>query len=135
AWRHVLFIFPSVAVMASLGWEYLNRYIAEAWRKPMAGIAIAAVLLIEPVLFIIPTYPNTVTYHNLFAGGVRGAYGNYEVDYYYNSVKQCVDRFIDEELPKLKPTDTVLIVSNAMHLIQPTLSKYKNVRIDYVRYH
>jgi tetratricopeptide (TPR) repeat protein len=133
AWRHVLFIFPSVVVMASLGWSYINAYIAETWKKAYAGIAIAAVLLIEPILFIVPTYPNTVTYHNQFVGGVQGAYGNYEVDYYYNSVKQCVDYFIEHEMPQ--PGDTVLVLSNAMHLIAPELRKYKNVHIDYVRYH
>lgn len=135
AWRHVLFIFPSIAIMASLGWAYLNEYIASAWRKAYAGLAIAGVLLVEPILFIVPTYPNTVTYHNQFAGGVQGAYGNYEVDYYYNSVKQCVDYFIEHELPKYKPDDTVLLVSNARHLVAPTLSKYKNVRVEYARYH
>lgn len=135
AWRHVLFIFPSVAIMASLGWAYVNEYIAGAWRKSYAGIAIAAILLIEPILFIVPTYPNTVTYHNQFAGGVEGAYGNYEVDYYYNSVKQCVDYFAEEELAKYQPDDTILVVSNARHLIAPALSKYKNVKVDYVRYH
>lgn len=132
AWRHVLFIFPSIVVMATLGWAYINEYIAQTWRKSFAGIGIAAVLLIEPVLFIIPTYPNTVTYHNGFAGGVEGAYGNYEVDYYYNSVKQCVDYFIEHEMPE--PGDTVLVLSNAMHLIAPDLREYKNVHIDYVRY-
>lgn len=135
AWRHVLFIFPSVAVMASLGWYYVNGYIADTWRKAYAGIAIAALLLVEPILFIIPTYPNTVTYHNQFAGGVQGAYGNYEVDYYYNSVKQCVDRFINEELPKYKPDDTITVASNAVHLLYPVLTKYKNLRVNYVRYH
>ncbi len=135
AWRHVLFIFPSIAVMASLGWYYVNQYIAETWRKGLAGFGIAALLLIEPVVFIVSTYPNTVTYHNAFVGGVKGAYGNYEVDYYYNSVKQCLDKFIKDELPKYKPTDTILVASNAMHLIAPGLKKYKNVKVDYVRYH
>lgn len=135
AWRHVLFIFPSVAVMASLGWYYVNEYIAANWRKAYAGIAIAALLLIEPILFIVPTYPNTVTYHNQFVGGVQGAYGNYEVDYYYNSVKLCVDRFINEELPKYKPDDTITVASNAVHLLYPVLAKYKNLRVNYVRYH
>lgn len=135
AWRHVLFIFPSVIVIATLGWSYINAYITRTSKKAGVGLAIAAVLLIEPVIFIIPTFPNTVTYHNQFAGGVKGAYGNYEVDYYYNSVKQCVDYFIENELPKYGPTDTVLLATNAVHLMFPYMADYPNVKLSYVRFH
>lgn len=134
AWRHVLFIFPSVVVMATLGWSYLNNYITKNWNKAGIGLGIAAILLIEPIIFIVPTFPNTVTYHNQFVGGVTGAYGNYEVDYYYNSVKQCTDWFIEKELPKYKPEDTVVLATNAAHLLFPYMAKYKNVKITYVRF-
>lgn len=135
AWRHVLFIFPSLVVMASLGWSYFNNYIAGKWHKVGVGLGIAAILLVEPVLFIIPTFPNTVTYHNQFVGGVEGAYGNYEVDYYYNSVKQCTDWFIEKELPKYGADDTVVIATNAAHLLFPYMDGIKNVKITYVRFH
>lgn len=135
AWRHVLFIFPSLVVIASLGWSYLNNYIAKRAKKAWVGLAIASVLLIEPIVFIVPTFPNTVTYYNQFAGGVKGAYGNYEMDYYYNSVKQCVDYFIDHELPKYKKDDTVTIGTNAAHLLYEYLGDYHNVKVAYVRFH
>lgn len=135
AWRHVLFIFPSIAVIATLGWQYINGFIARTWKKAGVGLVIAAVLLIEPIIFIVPTYPNTVTYHNQFVGGVKGAYGNYEVDYYYNSVKQCVDWFIEEELPKYGPDDTVVLATNAAHLMFPYMEGHGNVKITYVRFH
>ena len=134
AWRHVLFIFPSVVVLASLGWSYLDGFIARNSKKMGIGLGIAALLLVEPVLFIVPTFPNTVTYHNQFAGGVEGAYGNYEVDYYYNSVKQCADYFIEKELPKYKPEDTVVLATNAAHLMYVYMADYKNVRVEYVRF-
>lgn len=133
AWRHVLFIFPSVVVIASLGWHYFNVYLANKWKKG-AALMILGVLLLEPVVFIASTFPNTVTYHNQFVGGVRGAYGNYEVDYYYNSVKQCADWFIENEIPKIPEGDTVLVVSNAFHLLVNYLDGYDNVVVDYIRY-
>lgn len=134
AWRHVLFIFPSVAVLVALGWSYLNKTITVGAKKFSLGLGLATILLIEPIAFIIPTFPNTVTYYNAFAGGVDGAYGNYEVDYYYNSVKQCADYFIENELPKYKPTDTIVLASNAAHLMYIYMAKYKNVKVEYVRY-
>lgn len=135
AWRHVLFIFPSVVVIATLGWSYINNLLARQFSKPWLGLILAGVLLIEPILFIIPSYPNTVTYHNQFVGGVEGAYGNYEVDYYYNSVKQCADWLKEKELPKYKADDTIVIASNAVHLMFPYMAGYNNVKINYVRFH
>lgn len=134
AWRHVLFIFPSMIVLASLGWSYLNSFIARRAKKPVVGLGIGAVLLIEPLVFVVPTFPNTVTYHNQFVGGVSGAYGNYEVDYYYNSVKQCVDYFLEHELPQYDAADTVTLATNAPHLMFPYMRGHNNVKITYVRF-
>ena len=132
AWRHVMFAFPSLAIAATGGWYCLNNYLAN--RNFKYGMAIAAVLLLEPLSFIITSYPNTVCYFNSFAGGVKGAYCNYEMDYYYNSLKQDVDFFKKNVLPTLKPTDTVIIGSNAAHLLLQYFKENKNVRILYVRF-
>lgn len=135
AWRHVLFIFPSAMVMAALGWSYLNSFIAKRFNKTYVGLALAFVLLIEPVIFIIPTFPNTVTYHNDFVGGVKGAYGNYEVDYYYNSVKQCVDYFVENELPQLEDRDSIILATNSVHLMVPYMKAHPKVKPVYVRFY
>lgn len=192
AWRHVLFIFPSVVVMTSLGWQYLNNYIAKNWtnmvsgafvsalffllplihfvlsdpelagnllvgyfvlivvgmltwsfvRKGIAkavnsrvvGLVLTSILLLEPMIFIAKTFPNTVTYHNAFVGGVEGAYGNYEVDYYYNSVQQCTDYFMKYEVPTLDTNNKGLLLSNAVHLVAPNIEDQQAVICDYIRY-
>lgn len=131
-WRHILFIFPSLAVTSAAGWLLFSDWLKE--RSFKWGMALAAVLLLEPAYFIVKTFPNTITYFNTFAGGVKGAYGNYEVDFYYNSLKQDVDWFKKNELPKYKPTDTVYIATNAAHLLIPYFAKEKNVHVGYVRY-
>ena len=43
-----------------------------------------ALLALEPAYFIVTTFPNTMSYFNSMVGGTKGAYGNYEVDFYYN---------------------------------------------------
>ncbi len=135
AWRHVLFIFPSLMVMSGLGWQYLNEFISRSWKPTVIGLGIAAVLLLEPVIFMVPTFPNTVTYYNGFVGGTKEAYGNYEVDYYYNSVKQCTDYFIEHELPNLDTSKETWVYSNAAHLTARYLEPYKDyVLVDYMRF-
>jgi tetratricopeptide (TPR) repeat protein len=131
-WRHVMFAFPSLAIASVMGWYFLSQMLAE--RKFKFGMAIAAVLLLEPLAFIASSFPNTICYFNAMAGGVKGAYCNYEMDYYYNSVKQDCDYFKKNELPKLKPTDTVTIASNSAHLLIQYFKGVGNVKILYVRY-
>jgi tetratricopeptide (TPR) repeat protein len=95
---------------------------------------LAGILLLEPAIFIATTFPNTITYHNAIVGGVNGAYGNYEMDYYYNSLKQCSDWFKENELKKYKNTDTIVIATNAAHLESQYFKNIKNVKIVYTRY-
>src|SRR6202012_1268131 len=82
AWRHVMFAFPSLAIASAGGWYFFSNFLEK--RNFKYGMAIAAVMLLEPLTFIVTSFPNTVCYFNTFAGGVKGAYTNYEMDYYYN---------------------------------------------------
>jgi Putative Zn-dependent protease, contains TPR repeats len=133
AWRHVLFVFPSIAIVAALGWKIMAEWLNKR-KMQMIVWAFLCILLLDPLYFFATTYPNTVTYYNQLVGGTAGAYSNYEVDYYYNSLKQCADWFKKNELPSLPPKDTILIGSNAAHLLQHYFTDYPNVKIDYVRY-
>lgn len=133
AWRHILFIFPSVVVLVAFGWEKLIQFF-EAKKIKLAGLALLGFLLLEPIYFTATTFPNTITYHNQLAGGVKGAYGKYEVDYYYNSLKQCAEWFKKNELPKLNNKDTIRVYSNAAHILTHYFKEQKNVIVDYIRY-
>lgn len=132
-WRHVMFAFPSLCIVSAGGWWYAQQYLAK--RKFKYGLALGAVLLLEPAAFIASSYPNTICYFNTFAGGVKGAYCNYEMDYYYNSVKQSVDYFKANEMSKIKPGTKVTIASNCAHLLLQYFKKdTAKVNIMYVRY-
>ncbi len=133
AWRHVLFIFPSIMVMVAFGWEQIILFF-EKMKIKLAGYALLFFLMLEPAWFIAYSFPNTVTYHNQLVGGPKGAYGNYEVDYYYNSMKQCADWFIKNEWPKYDKKDTVIVMSNALHLLVKYFPEKQNLKLDYIRY-
>lgn len=134
AWRHVLFIFPSLIIVAAWGWHSIIELL-DAKKIKIAGLGMLGFLLLEPAYFILTTFPNTITYHNAIVGGVKGAYTNYEMDYYYNSLKQCADWFKKNELPKYKSSDTILVYSNAAHLLNKYFTENKNVKVDYIRYY
>lgn len=84
SWRQFLFLYPPLIIVASTGFNYLaefknNRYIR--W----GTIAVILLLCIHPVRYMIKDHPYEYIYYNQFVGGLKGAYGNYETDYYYVS--------------------------------------------------
>jgi len=87
AWRHLLFIYPPLIILSGLGYDYLlKRY--SSW---IARVIVAIVFLImafHPVRFMIRNHPYQYLYYNEWIGGFRGAYGTYETDYYFHSMRE-----------------------------------------------
>ncbi len=109
-WRHVFFVYPFWVVMAALGWAYLGDVIQERMAKGgeikqrYIGHAIAVLLTLPAVLWTVRSHPNQYVYFNELTGGIRGANGQYELDYYYNSSQQQIDwlRMIATHMPGKK---------------------------------
>jgi hypothetical protein len=86
--RHLLFIVPTLAVLAAAGWSgALSRTTGTA-RAAVA--ALLALGLLEPLAFCLRNHPNEIVYFNGFVGGPRGAFGRYDLDYWGNCVLQEV---------------------------------------------
>jgi tetratricopeptide (TPR) repeat protein len=98
-WRQMLFVFPPFTVISAIGiWNLWLRV-----RSKKIWITIATIILvismIYPVYFSIVHYPYQYTFFNVLQGGFKGAYGKYELDYYFTSFKEAY-QFIDEKLPR-----------------------------------
>lgn len=100
-WRHYLFIYPSIAAAAALGWESLSRLTT----KYLAALPI--LLCVLPLIWMVKYNPNQAVYFNELAGGTKGAYGKYELDYYSNACREA-----GEWITKQHPNDSVLIGIN-----------------------
>lgn len=91
-WRHFLFVYPPLAILAAMGWQWLvNAF------KPFAIRAALFIFFIINVGYIsfwmVKNHPNQYVYFNELVGGTKRAYSNYETDYYSNSLKQAADWF------------------------------------------
>ncbi len=88
--RHLLFIVPPAAILASAGWIGACR-----WTRPVArpaafvGLSIG---LMEPALFQWRNHPNQTAYIQPLAGGPRAAYAQYDLDYWGNSMLQALSQ-------------------------------------------
>lgn len=87
--RHLTFAYPPFVILAACGWQQLLRQPNPTIRKLAA--ALLALGLLEPLLFQLRNHPNQSVYFNAFAGGPRGAFGRYELDYWGNSLLQGVE--------------------------------------------
>ncbi len=133
AWRHILFIFPGIAILAGFGWQQAMHTLAR-FKSDKIALGFMGLLLLDPLYFTATTFPHTVTYHNQSVGGVQGAYGQYEVDYYYNSVKAAAEWFKQHELQNTRPNDTIRLYSNAAHILTHYFKDNPNVLVDYIRF-
>ncbi|GHU93843.1 hypothetical protein FACS1894156_1270 [Bacteroidia bacterium] len=89
-WRHSMFVYPPMAVAAGLGFCALVDMAKNKYVK-MALTALPFLLLLNPIIFTVKNHPYEYVYFNRFVGGIKGAYGNYEMDYYYHSTREASD--------------------------------------------
>lgn len=82
SWRQFLFLYPLIILIAAVGFSQLFEW----FRVPLLRWVLAAFLLflsVHPVKFMATGFPYSYIYYNQLAGGLKGAHGNYETDYYY----------------------------------------------------
>lgn len=85
--RLFLFIIPPLLLVACVGLDALLNHARRPW---MRGLLL--VLAIAPGVWgIIRLYPYEYTYFNSLAGGVSGAYGYYNLDYWCTSLKEATE--------------------------------------------
>jgi len=91
AWRHVLFIYPPLIILSALGLMWVFDHLKNKYLK----YSFAAVILLlsgRPLAFMIRNHPLEIVYFNPLTGGLKGARGNYEMDYYYHSTRPASEK-------------------------------------------
>jgi tetratricopeptide (TPR) repeat protein len=95
------------------------------------AVAWLAVLSIHPLKFMILNHPYYYLYYNQFVGGLKGAYANYETDYYYVSQTEASEWLID--FLKEKNIDSTLKVK-ATYSVQWLFRNHPEIETSYFRY-
>jgi Flp pilus assembly protein TadD len=125
-----------------LGALFFN-YIIETFSGKKAlqyiSIGITVILIALPARFMFANHPNEYIYFNELKGGIKGAYGNYETDYYFNSLKEGFNWLKENKLKDFKPTaghDSVIVASNIPEMMKQYISiSGLPVKFAYVRYY
>ncbi len=90
--RHFLFVVPSIVVLAAVCMVHLQSCIARS-RNLLIGVTIiVGVYGLYHISLLVALHPYQYIYYNAFVGGLQGAYGRYETDYWGGSYKEGVNK-------------------------------------------
>ena len=89
--RQVLFILPPVFLMAGVALSKI--------RQPMWQAALIALVILPGIVDGIRSHPYEYIYYNRFIGGVRGAQGRFEMDYWATSFRETAEYVNSIALP------------------------------------
>lgn len=110
SWRHFLFVYPVIILFAAIGFSYLIKYFKNKYAI-IAILLFALILAFHPVKFMIWNHPYYYLYYNPLAGGISGAYGKYETDYYYHTIRGGSEWLV-KYLANNKQEDSIKIATN-----------------------
>ncbi len=132
-WRHVIFTYPPMVALAGMGFYSL----IEKARKPIIKYVLTAlpfILLIHPAIFTFKNHPYEYLYFNELSGGIKNAYGKYELDYYFHSMREC-DEWVLQNAEKF-PNRKTLVASWGTAIDEILFSKDTvNFRQTFSRYY
>ncbi|MDR1346487.1 MAG: tetratricopeptide repeat protein [Bacteroidales bacterium] len=130
-WRHAMFAYPPMVVAAGLGFNALIEFVKPKVANCVA-IALPFLLLIMPAVHIIRNHPYEYIYFNELAGGMKKAYGNYEMDYYYHSTREATKWVIkNAEKSGLETGDKIRVASwhpaSVGYFLRNDTARFQNV--------
>lgn len=110
-WRHSLFTYPPMAVVAALGFAALAEWSWNKSKKKAVGILVSLVpllLMVPPALHTFRNHPYEYVYFNELGGGVKKAFGHYELDYYYHSMREATEWVLANAEPRQDGEKTLI---------------------------
>ncbi|MDP2176698.1 MAG: tetratricopeptide repeat protein [Bacteroidota bacterium] len=102
-WRHFLFIYPSVTVLGILGWQGLINLFKNQSIRIYLWI-LPLLLFVKPILWSVQNHPYQYMYFNEIIGGIQGAHGNYDIDY-WNQTPRAAFEWLVKNKPEILELD------------------------------
>ena len=131
-WRHFLFVFASFMPLFAVGLFHLIVSLRRV-RLYTAGLVIVGLTFAEPFIFIAryPMYP--YIYFNPVIGGINGAYGKFETDYWGLSVSKGLDWLAGQKLLPESASDSLHIITNLAYPLSTRLKKQYGGRVQVIQ--
>jgi Dolichyl-phosphate-mannose-protein mannosyltransferase len=91
--RHFLFVIPPLAALAGIGLDRILTVLAARGRWLAAsGLAFGSACLLWNAATLVRLHPDEYLFYNSAVGGLEGASRRYDLDYWFNSMPEAVDK-------------------------------------------
>lgn len=130
-WRHFIFIYPSLAAIAMIGWAKLASLIRNT-KASLAVLMLVAVTFVKPGIWSILNHPYQYMYFNEIVGGVKGAAGEYELDYWNQTPREAF-KWLIENHPEVLNGDVKVNSNNIQESLKTFVPKGKDVKYAWTR--
>jgi hypothetical protein len=107
--RQFLFVLPPVFLAAGLTLDFLFMKV----RRTFYRSAILLLFALPAIYMDVHLHPYQYIYYNSFIGGVRGAFHNYELDYWGTSYYEAA-----EYINQVAPSGARVVVLGPIHIFQ-----------------
>jgi tetratricopeptide (TPR) repeat protein len=130
SWRQFLFIYPALVLLAASGFNVLYDFFPNKYPKWILTFALV-LLAIHPVRYMINNPRYFYLYYNQIVGGLKGAHGNYETDYYYVSQTEASEWLINY-LEENRITGSIKV--SATYSVSWQFRNHPDIETSYFRY-
>ncbi len=132
--RQIMFTLPSLVIISSYGFYIISEFLATKIKSgKIIGPLFLLIGLLSPASHIAKNHPLSYIYFNEVYGGVKQAYGEYEMDYYLASLKPSTDWFL-ENVARKNPEKKFEVLSYGMEHVRYYCRNDKNVHVGYTRF-
>ena len=134
-WRHLNFVYPSLIGLAALFWVELERLFEGKRVAQYAVYGLLGLMVLESTVFIVRNPHLAYLYFNPIGGGLKGAFGHYETDYWGVGVKEALD-WMDEQGILAKSQEGTLTIASTFYypVSRQARGRYENIKTPYVRF-
>ena len=133
-WRHLIFIYPSLAVLVVLGWITMEEKFKNKKYLVYGLYGILGLTALESGSFIARNFQYPYIYFNPIGGGLKGAFGQFELDYWGISVKQAIKKLEKEQILSPNMPDTLVLGTNFYYNLSRQLPRGYKVKLKYIRF-
>lgn len=130
SWRQFLFLYPGIVLLASIGYSNLFQKLKNVYLKILLIIFIVF-LSVHPLRYMYNNPSYYYIYFNQLTGGLKGAFSNYETDYYYVS-QTVASRWLIDYVNKNDTGKSILV--KATYPVEWLFRKYPEIHTSYFRY-
>lgn len=134
-WRHLTFAYPPLCVVAGLFWNEAVGFFSGKKVLQYAVLGALGLLLVDSAAFIVRNPKIPYVYFNPLIGGIQGAYGQFETDYWGISTRQGIEWLEQQGILGPNMPQQVVIATNMLYSTQQLTAKYGNkVRLRYLKW-